>query len=103
ASEVFETQPEDVQRFLLATSVVESFTPELASRLSGHEAPMAMLDYLDRARLFLVHLDTRGQWFRYHHLFRDFLGRRLQESRDHEPASLYRTAAEWCLEREDRV
>ena len=103
ASEVFETQPAEVQNFLLATSVVDSFTPELGRLLSGHETPLAMLAYVDQARLFLVHLDSRGEWFRYHHLFREFLQRRLQESHVLDCGELHRIAAEWHLEKDNVV
>jgi len=58
-----------------------------------------MLDYLDRNNLFVVPLDTRSHWYRYHHLFADLLRRRLDQSRDaQEVAALHLRASHWCAQ-----
>jgi LuxR family maltose regulon positive regulatory protein len=94
--EVLNRQPEAIQTFLLQTSILarlcgplcdailswETETPQstaesslpLPSPLSGQ----VVLDYLERANLFLVPLDNRREWYRYHHLFAEFLRERLK-------------------------
>lgn len=86
ASEVFLLQPEGVRDFLKATAVSQSFCAELAQALVPACNPYVMLDHLEKSRLFLVHLDEEGAWFRYHHLFRDFLNH--QVAREHGPERL---------------
>ena len=52
---------------------------------------------IERANLFLVPLDERGEWFRYHHVFREVLRRELAESRSEEYiAALHARAGAWC-------
>ncbi len=73
--EVLQRQPERVQAFLLRTSILDRLCGPLCDALlldastSGQET----LEYLDRANLFLISLDTERHWFRYHHLFADLL------------------------------
>ncbi len=76
ADEVFERQEPAVQEFLLATSVGERFCLELARELTGDPEVAGQLETLVRSRLFLVNLGEG--WYRYHHLFGDFLRRRLE-------------------------
>lgn len=76
ADEVFERQEPAVQELLLATSVGERFNLELARDLTGDPEVAGLLDTLVRSRLFLINLGEG--WYRYHHLFGDFLRRRLE-------------------------
>jgi len=55
----------------------------------------AILDYLERANLFLVSLDDKRTWYRYHHLFRDFLLNQLTRTRPGLVANLHRRTAQW--------
>jgi LuxR family maltose regulon positive regulatory protein len=71
--EVLQRQPEDVQSFLLQTAVLDRMNGPLCDALTGQEGGRAMLEALDRGNLFLVPLDDRRQWYRYHHLFADDL------------------------------
>jgi DNA-binding SARP family transcriptional activator len=79
ADEVFLRRPETTQRFLLATSVLERFTPELAAAVSGEPRAEELLRELVEEHLFTIRLDGEGDWYRYHHLFQAFLRRRLAE------------------------
>ncbi|MDY6878351.1 MAG: LuxR C-terminal-related transcriptional regulator [Chloroflexota bacterium] len=122
--EVLHRQPEHIQDFLLRTAILGRLcgslcdavlcrgaeergrgrelspaSPHLSSSVSGQE----ILEYLDRARLFLVPLDDRREWYRYHHLFADLLRSRLQRSeRASEVATLHLRASAW-YEREGSV
>ena len=103
ATEVFELQPERVRNFLKFTSIVDQFCPELASLLTNENA-IERIQHLDSSRLFLVHLNGEGEWFRYHHLFRDFLRRRLSIDHDsQELEHLHLRAAQWFEERGEVV
>ena len=93
--EVLARQPEDVQSFLLETSVLDRLSGPLCDAVTGDGGGKAMLESLDRSNLFLVPLDDRRQWYRYHHLFADVLrARLLDEQADHIP-ELHRRASGW--------
>jgi LuxR family maltose regulon positive regulatory protein len=94
--EVVERQPEELQSFLLCTSILErlcgSLCDYILGRPSGGEAVLARLE---QANLFVVALDDEGSWYRYHHLFREFLQNRLHKSQPEDVVALHRAASEW--------
>ena len=93
ADEVLMALPPDTRDFLVRTSVLARFTPELCDAVLGREDSAAVLADLARSNMFLVALDARGEWYRYHHLF----GEVLQLELGREPArELRRRAAAWC-------
>ena len=63
--------------FLLQTSILGRLTGPLCDAVTGQEGGTAMLEALDRGNLFLVPLDDRRRWYRYHQLFADVLRTRL--------------------------
>ena len=73
--EVLERQSDEVRDFLLTTSILVRRPGSLCDAVTGGSGGKAMLERLDRANLFLVPLDDRRLWFRYHHLFADCCGR----------------------------
>jgi ATP/maltotriose-dependent transcriptional regulator MalT len=79
--------------FLVRTSVLGRFTPELCDAVLGREDSAVLLAELERSNMFLVALDRGGEWYRYHHLF----GELLQLGLDRQHADLLRRhAAAWC-------
>ncbi|MFQ8432939.1 LuxR C-terminal-related transcriptional regulator [Amaricoccus sp. W119] len=92
AGEVFESQSPDIRHFLSATALLDRFSFSLCDALLERDDSQAMIDRLRRAGLFLVNLDDRDAWFRYHDLFRDFLLSRLPAT---ERPRLHRRAADW--------
>ncbi|TAJ99556.1 MAG: LuxR family transcriptional regulator [Chloroflexota bacterium] len=78
--EVLQRQSEPVQAFLLRTSILDRLCGPLcdAVLLDASAPGQETLEYLDRANLFIVPLDSERRWYRYHHLFADLLRRRLQ-------------------------
>ena len=93
--EVLQRQPDTVQGFLLHTSVLDRLSGPLCDAVTGDGGGRAMLENLDRGNLFLVPLDDRRRWYRYHHLFADVLrARLLDEQPDHIP-ELHRRASDW--------
>lgn len=72
-AEVLERQPEAVQHFLRQTSVLVRLCAPLCDALTGRDDSQAMLEQLEAANLFLVGLDHRREWYRYHGLFSEAL------------------------------
>lgn len=101
SGEVLEAQPERVRDFLLHVSVVDELCAELATELSRDPGAQLHLEELERQSMFLVPLDSRRQWYRFHHLFRDLLRFRLRAVDPlAEPRLLIRAAA-WHVHRGD--
>ena len=101
AEEVLERQPEGVRSFLLQTAVLGRLTGPLCDAVTGGTGGAAMLDELDRANLFLVPLDDRRLWYRYHHLFGDVLRARLVGQHPQLVPELHRRASAWYGEHGD--
>lgn len=95
ADEVLARLPADVQVFLLRTSILKRFTAELCDAVLDSQSSAARLDQIERANLFVSALDSRRQWYRYHHLFAGLLRHRLQREQPAEMAELHRRAARW--------
>lgn len=93
---VIRTQSDEVRRFLLRTSMLRRMCVGLCDAVSAADDAQRMLDEVGRANLFLIALDRQGQWYRYHHLFAEFL---QNEYRRTDPSG-YREAclqaAQWC-------
>lgn len=96
--EVLERQTEDVQAFLLRTSILDRLCGPLCDALlSGSSAfGQQTLEHLEHANLFIVPLDSNRCWYRYHHLFGDLLRKRLEQKLTSEGiALLHIQASEW--------
>lgn len=100
AEEILRRQPPAFQKFLLKTAILDRFSAPLCEAIAASEDPAwdarSTLDWLVYGNLFIVSLDNHGQWYRFHSLFRDWLGQRLSEVVGQEEiASLHRKAAHW--------
>jgi LuxR family maltose regulon positive regulatory protein len=93
--EVLERQPAGVQTFLLHTSILDRLTGSLCDAVTGQSGGRAMLQWLEKANLFLVPLDEQCRWYRYHHLFADLLRQQLQASQPDLVPELHRRASQW--------
>jgi LuxR family maltose regulon positive regulatory protein len=105
--EVFERQPPGVQDFLLRTSILDLVSGPLCDAVrgpnpceEGSTSPpptpsQTILESLERANLFIVPMDDRREWYRYHRLFADLLRSRLQTLLPDEVPLLYRRASDW--------
>ena len=102
ADEVLQRQSDEVRGFLLQTSVLSRLSAPLCSAVTGQADAKAMLDQLDRANLFLVPLDDRRVWYRYHHLFADVLRARLLDGSPETVHQLHRRASGWYDRHADR-
>ena len=95
AEEVLARQPDRVQAFLLQTSVLGRLSGPLCDAVTGQGGGKAMLEALERGNLFLVPLDDRRRWYRYHHLFADVLQARLLDEQPGQVPDLHRRASAW--------
>ena len=93
--EVLQRQPERVRSFLLQTSVLSRLSGPLCDAVTGQQGGRAMLEALERANLFVVPLDDKRQWYRYHHLFADVLHAHAMEEQPDRVPILHRRASEW--------
>ncbi len=95
AEEVLQRQPDRVQAFLLQTSILSRLSGPLCDAVTGQGDGKAMLAALDRGNLFLVPLDDRRRWYRYHQLFADVLQARLLDEQPGQLPELHRRASAW--------
>jgi len=92
--EVLQRQSAQVQDFLLRTSILARLSGELCDEVTGEPGGQTMLEWLERANLFLVPLDGERRWYRYHHLFGEALRHRLQAA-GLDSGALHARAAAW--------
>ena len=97
-AEMLERQPGDVQHLLLRTSLLDRVNGELADLLTGRPGSERILLDLEDANAFVVSLDPERMWFRYHHLFADFLRLELRRTLPEDVPMLHRRAAEWFIQ-----
>ncbi|MGY1741703.1 MULTISPECIES: LuxR C-terminal-related transcriptional regulator [unclassified Blastococcus] len=102
AEEVLQRQPADVRTFLLQTSILSRFDGALCDAVTGRDDGRELLGTLERANLFLVPLDDRRHWYRFHHLFADVLRARLLAERPETVSQLHRRAGAWFERNGDR-
>lgn len=103
ADEVLSRQPADIQDFLLKTSILNRLSGSLCEAVTGPDDPaydgQAYLERLQRDNLFIVALDQKRQWFRYHSLFQLFLRSRLEkQASPAEITNLQVRASTWFAE-----
>jgi LuxR family transcriptional regulator, maltose regulon positive regulatory protein len=96
-SEFLARVPQRQRVFLTRTAVLERMCGPLCEAVLELPGSAARLEELARSNLLLVPLDRRGQWYRYHHLFRDMLLAELQRREPGLIPVLRRRAAGWCL------
>src|SRR5829696_5920614 len=93
--EVLEVQLEGVRKFLLETSVADHLSGALCDALTSGSDGQEMLERLEKENLFVVALDEERRWYRYHHLFADFLRTRLERESPERISDLHLQAASW--------
>jgi LuxR family transcriptional regulator, maltose regulon positive regulatory protein len=96
--EVLQRQPENVRSFLLQTSILHRLCGPLCDAVTGQKDGGRTLEGLERENLFLVPLDDRRQWYRYHHLFAEVLQVRLLVEQPEQLPALHGRASRWYEE-----
>jgi len=96
--EVLNHQSPELRRFLLLTAHLPRFNAELCNAVLGTSDSAALLAELEQSHMFLIPLDQRRRWYRYHHLFSSLL---VQQCADEaEALSVHRRASVWYAEQE---
>ena len=93
--EVLDHQPEAVRQFLLQTSILDRLSAPLCATVTHRQDAGALLEELERANLFVVALDPKREWYRYHHLFSDLLRHELSQAHPDSVRELHQRAAAW--------
>jgi LuxR family transcriptional regulator, maltose regulon positive regulatory protein len=94
-SEFFARISRRQRAFLTRTAVLERMCGPLCDAVLGQRGSAAALAALERSNLLLVPLDRRGEWYRYHRLFRDMLLAELHREEPGVMPVLQRRAAQW--------
>lgn len=101
--DVLEKQSEDTLLFLMKTALLDQLNASLCDTVMGRTDSAERLRYLESANLFLIPLDNRRKWFRYHHLFAELLHHRVKlYLTDEEVSQVYKQACSW-YEREGYI
>jgi len=99
AEEVLDRQPVEIRQFLLRTSILENLTGPLCQAVANPDAQpgfgTAMLNRLEHANLFVLALNEKHEWFRFHPLLAEFLRQVLAEANPGEISELHKRAALW--------
>ena len=88
-------QTQTVRGFLLQSAVLDRLTGPLCDAVTGGDGGSEMLVALERANLFIVALDDRREWYRYHHLFADVLRARMLSEQPDQVPLLHQRASQW--------
>lgn len=95
---VFNRLDDNVKAFLLGTAPLSRMNASLCTHLLGEADSENMLSYMMEKNLFLIPLDEKREWFRYHHLFSDFLVEELKKQSPDKFASICQKASGWFEE-----
>lgn len=105
AQQVFDRQSEEMQMFLLRTSLLEEFNAQLCNKVIGHALNLNRYPWQERVEqifrdnLFVLSVGEETQFMRYHHLFRDFLQNRMRLQFPEEAGKIERALAKNCVEK----
>lgn len=98
AEDVVGRYPNDIQEFLLKTSVLDRLCPALCDVVTGHDNSHRILDEIESLGLFLFSIDNERTWYRYHHLFSEHLRQRLARRHPGTERELHRRASQWLAD-----
>jgi LuxR family maltose regulon positive regulatory protein len=93
--EALRTFPGELREFLVRSSVLDRLSARVCDDVLERTDSARMLAEIDASNLFLVPLDRRGEWYRYHHLFRDMLGGELDRLDPSIKSALHGRASTW--------
>jgi len=93
--EVLGRQSQEVQTFLRSASILERLNSSLCDAVIESLGSQQMLEQLEQANLFVVSLDSRRQWYRYHALFAEALRYRLEQTQGDLVSTLHYRASLW--------
>ena len=95
---VLDSLEPDLLDFMLAISITDRICGDLAAALAGVSDGQAILDDIERRELFLRRTDEDWEWMRFHHMFRDYLQRRLHANDPKREIQLHKMASLWLAD-----
>ncbi len=98
SAEVLAGLPDDTRGFLLHTSVLQRLCAPLCDAVTDRPGSVLTLHELERSNFFLIPLDSKREWYCYHHLFGDLLRRELALAEPKHARTLHRRASAWHRE-----
>ena len=75
--------------------MLERLCPALCDEVTGSKGSAGILRRIEASNSFLIALDNRREWYRYHHLFRDLLRNELLITDPDRAVDANRRAAAW--------
>jgi LuxR family transcriptional regulator, maltose regulon positive regulatory protein len=93
--EVLSHQSKQIQNFLLQTSILNRLSAPICDFITNEKDSQEILNKLEKINLFIVPLDNKRQWYRYHHLFAELLQQRLIQNQSEILADLHIRASKW--------
>lgn len=93
--EVWARHPSRIQDFLLNTAILDRLCASLCNAVAGRSNSQQILEYLENDNIFIVPLDDKRTWYRYHHLFSDILKHRLATTKPELMTELHDRASIW--------
>ena len=96
--EVLDSEPSELREFMIQSSVLERLSGPLCAAVTGDPDAERLLRRLERDNAFVVALDSKREWYRYHHLFAELLRHELARTRPGLAPELHRRASAWYRE-----
>lgn len=93
--EVLSRQPDEIRSFLCRTSILERLCAPLCDAILDISTSHQILQTIEATNLFLIPLDVERYWYRFHHIFADFLKLCLKQDQSTVIADLHHRAADW--------
>ena len=97
-NEVIHQQPEKLKRFLFQTALLNRFNVSLVQEITGQDNPADIIEELNQKNLFLITLDSRQGWYRFHPFFSEAIRERAGSKDSDACKAIYRKAAIWFAE-----
>jgi len=95
--DIYTKLSEEIQIFLACTSVLEVFNVQLCDAITLNSNGQEMINQISHLNLFIIQLDEQNNWYRYHHLFSDFLQQQLLSLPKQDIHDIHLRAYRWCL------
>jgi len=107
-NDILERQPPETLEYILKASISDQFCAELLDHLclTGKNRELekkgkALIERMKRSNLFIIDLDDRNNWYRYHHMFLDLLRNKVKETYSlQELQKIHEKTADWLIRKE---
>lgn len=96
--QVLVNQTVEMEEFLIESSILSRLSGDLCNAITGRKDGEQILNRLEQENLFILPLDDRRRWYRFHTLFADLLRERLSRSAPERARILHRSASSWYQE-----